>query len=199
MVARIHSLRSSGDRVLVGIVGEPGSGKSTVAQALIGALGGDVAATVPMDGFHLGQAIINGTELASRKGAIDTFDVGGYASLLRRIRADDEAVVYAPTYVRTYEEPIGSSIAVPASARIVITEGNYLLAGGPWDAVRDQLDEVWFLRTPGDLRMARLIARHIEAGKEPAAAEAWARGSDERNAEFIRSTAESADAVIVLE
>ncbi|MGC0236195.1 hypothetical protein [Arthrobacter sp. SD76] len=67
-----------------------------------------------MDGFHLGNAIIDGTPLRQRKGAIDTFDAGGYLSLLRRLARRDEPVVYAPEFRRTLDEPVAASIAVPA-------------------------------------------------------------------------------------
>ena len=71
-----------GRRTLLGIAGAPGSGKSTFASWLQQQFGADLAVVVPMDGFHLGNAIIDGTPLRQRKGAMDTFDVGGYLSLV---------------------------------------------------------------------------------------------------------------------
>jgi pantothenate kinase len=150
-----------------------------------------------MDGFHLGNAIIGGTPLKERKGAIDTFDVGGYLCLLRRLARRDEHVVYAPDFRRSIDEPVAASIEVPAAVPLVITEGNYLLAElPPWQEVRAQLDEVWFLDTPRDLRLSRLVARHIHFGKDRAAAQAWATGSDEANARLIEATRHAADRII---
>ncbi|MDI2035642.1 hypothetical protein PJL15_02774 [Paenarthrobacter nitroguajacolicus] len=150
-----------------------------------------------MDGFHLANSIIDGTPLRDRKGAIDTFDIGGYLALLKRLRDNNEDVVYAPAYRRGLEEPIAASIAIPRSAGFIITEGNYLLADvGPWGRVRRYLDEVWFVELPPKTRMSRLIQRHIDAGMEPGAAEAWAKGPDEVNARYIESTRNSADAII---
>jgi pantothenate kinase len=198
--AAIDALRQrldGGRRTLLGITGAPGSGKSTFAARLQQEFGPDLAAVVPMDGFHLGNAIINGTPLRQRKGAMDTFDGGGYLSLLRRLRLRDEAVVYAPEFRRTLDEPVAASIAVPASVPLVITEGNYLLAGvPPWTDVRGQLDEVWFVDTPPDLRLVRLVERHVEFGMERAAAEAWALGPDEANAVLIEATRAGADRII---
>lgn len=186
-----------GRRTLLGITGPPGSGKSTFADWLQQQFGADQAVVVPMDGFHLGNTIIDGTPLRQRKGAIDTFDVGGYLSLLQRLARRDEAVVYAPEFRRTLDEPVAASIAVAASVPLVITEGNYLLAEPPeWKNVRAQLDEVWFMDTPPALRLGRLTDRHVEFGMQRTAAVAWALGPDEANAVMIEATRQGADRII---
>src|SRR6478735_8048758 len=186
-----------GTRTILGIAGAPGSGKSTFAAWLQEQFSPGASVVVPMDGFHLGNAIIEGTPLRQRKGAIDTFDAGGYLSLLRRLARRDEAVVYAPEFRRTLDEPVAASIAVPAEVQLVITEGNYLLADQePWKEVRAQLDEVWFLETPPALRLQRLVDRHISFGMERDAAVAWANGPDEANARLIQATRPAADRVL---
>lgn len=196
-LAALGQRLDGGRRILLGITGAPGSGKSTFAARVLDHFGPELAVVVPMDGFHLGNAIIDGTPLRQRKGAMDTFDVGGYLSLLRRLVRRDEAVVYAPEFRRTLDEPVAASIAVPASVPLVITEGNYLLAEpAPWKDVRAQLDEVWFMDTPRPLRLARLVERHMEFGMDRAAAEAWAAGPDEANAVLIEATRHGADRVI---
>ena len=188
---------TSGSRTILGIVGAPGSGKSTFAAWIQQQFGPGSAVVVPMDGFHLGNAIIDGTPLRTRKGAMDTFDAGGYLSLLRRLVRRDESVVYAPEFRRTIDEPVAASIAIPAEVPLVITEGNYLLAEQePWKEVRAQLDEVWFVDTPPALRLSRLVARHVEFGMEPGAAQAWAAGPDETNAVLIQATRPAADRII---
>ncbi|RAX16482.1 nucleoside/nucleotide kinase family protein [Pseudarthrobacter sp. AG30] len=184
-------------RTILGIAGAPGSGKSTFAAWLQEQFSPGSAVVVPMDGFHLGNAIIEGTPLRERKGAIDTFDGGGYLSLLRRLARRDEAVVYAPEFRRTLDEPVAASIAVPADVPLVITEGNYLLAAQePWKEVRAQLDEVWFLETPPALRLQRLVDRHVSFGMDRAAALAWATGPDEANARLIQAGRQAADRII---
>jgi pantothenate kinase len=186
-----------GTRTILGIAGAPGSGKSTFAGWIRQQFGPGLAVVVPMDGFHLGNAIIDGTPLRQRKGAIDTFDAGGYLSLLRRLVRRDEPVVYAPAFRRTLDEPVAASIAVPAEVPLVITEGNYLLAElEPWKEVRAQLDEVWFVDTPPALRLKRLVERHVRFGMDRAAAVAWATGPDEANAVLIQATRPAADRVI---
>lgn len=199
LVDHLHArLRSAGTRQILGIAGPPGTGKSTFALSLADALGRDRSAIVPMDGFHLANEIIDGSPLRDRKGAIDTFDIGGYVSLLRRLRARDEPVVYAPWYRRGIEEPIAASVAVPRGIDFVVTEGNYLLSTEPgWRSIRSLVDEIWFVDTPHALRVERLIERHVAFGMSRKAATAWATGPDEANARYVESTRQFADRQIL--
>jgi pantothenate kinase len=126
---RIGTLLEKQQRVMLGLVGAPGAGKSTLAQSL-GQAFASIAQVVPMDGFHLANIELQRLGRAGRKGAPDTFDSAGYAALLRRIRdqrGDGHEIVYAPEFRREIEEPIAGAIAVLPSTRLVITEGNYLL------------------------------------------------------------------------
>lgn len=190
---RVRGLADPRRRVILGLTGVPGAGKSTLAAELAESLGTD-AIVVPMDGFHLGNRVLREQNSESRKGAIDTFDVAGFRVMLERLRARAETV-YAPMYVRDYEETFAASITVEPSVPIVITEGNYLLAEG-WERVRALLDEVWYVEIDEELRLERLIERHIRFGKAPDQAVAWATGSDERNARLIRGTREQADLIV---
>jgi pantothenate kinase len=79
----------------------------------------------------------------------------------------------------------------------VITEGNYLLVDeGPWREVRPLLDEAWYVTTPEETRLRWLVQRHIDYGKAPDAARAWALGTDERNAQVVHATKARADALV---
>jgi pantothenate kinase len=150
-----------------------------------------------MDGFHLADAELDRLGRRDRKGAPDTFDAAGYAALLRRLREDTDEVVYAPGFERVLEQPIAGAIPVPPAARLVVTEGNYLLLEqGSWARVRSCLDEVWFCEIPEDERIRRLVARHEEFGKDHEAAVAWALGTDGRNAELIATTRDRADLIV---
>lgn len=201
LLARAKALTAPG-RVLIGIAGCPGAGKSTAAAWLARALDaeGRRAVQVPMDGFHLANAELVRLGRRERKGAIDTFDGQGYRALLERLAAEREAVVYAPEFDRRVGEPVAGSIAVPPEAEVVVTEGNYLLdEDGPWPGVRAALTEVWYCETPEPLRLARLVARHERFGKSPEHARSWVADVDERNAERIRAARHRADLVIDFE
>ncbi len=183
LVERARALAAKGGRRVLGITGPPAAGKSTLAAALAAATG---APLVGMDGFHIGDAELVRLGRRDRKGAPDTFDAYGYLSVLRRVRAAAEPVVYAPVFDRTIEDSIAAAVAVPADAPLVLTEGNYLLLDAePWPAVRAQLDEVWYLDPPEPVRTARLIARRVALGQSPAEARRWAMGSDQHNAALI--------------
>jgi len=186
-------------RRLIGLVGAPGAGKSTVAAELLAALAasGVVAVTVPMDGFHLADVTLRRLGRVDRKGAIDTFDGHGYVALLRRLRAETDHTVFAPGFDRELEQPLAGAIAVDPEVAVVITEGNYLLAeDDPWSQVPGLLDEVIYVHLDDAERQARLRSRHEQFGKSAAAARAWVDQVDEPNAVQVAATAVRADRVL---
>ncbi|WNI21702.1 nucleoside/nucleotide kinase family protein [Streptomyces sp. ITFR-16] len=197
LTARARRLARAGERRILGIAGPPGAGKSTLAGRLVGALG-PRAVLVPMDGFHLARAELARLGRADRKGAPDTFDAAGYAALLRRLRTPEPGtVVYAPAFDRALEEPVAGSVPVSPDVPLVVTEGNYLLHGeGAWAPVRGLLDEVWFLELDPDVRVRRLVERHVRFGRARAEAERWVARSDEANARLVAPGRDRADLVV---
>lgn len=188
---RLQALMASGQRKVLGLVGAPGAGKSTLAAALLAAIGPDRAQVVPMDGFHLANVELQRLGRAERKGAPDTFDSAGYVALLQRLReqrADDD-IVYAPEFRREIEEPVAGAIAVLPSTQLVITEGNYLLHDvGPWRGAAALLDEVWYVDIDDAVRDQRLVLRHQQFGRSAEAARAWVDSTDAPNARLIAAT-----------
>jgi pantothenate kinase len=193
LTERLHAL-SSGPRRLLGVVGPPGAGKSTLAALMAHALG-ERAQAVPMDGYHLAQVELQRLGRAQRKGAPDTFDAAGYAALLLRLRQQRaDEIVYAPDFRREIEEPVAGALPVFAHTPLVITEGNYLLLDDDpaWALVAGLLDEVWYLQVPAGLRLERLTARHVQFGRTREQALAWIAQTDEPNARRIEASAHRA-------
>lgn len=192
--ARLNALRQEGGRKILGIVGPPGCGKSTLAAALLDLLGDDAVA-VPMDGYHLANVELARLGRAGRKGAEDTFDSAGYVALLRRLKNQQaNEIVYAPEFRREIEEPIANAIPVFPETQLVITEGNYLLLDhGHWAGVSELLDEIWYVDIDHSVRRERLVKRHMHFGRSQAAAEDWVANTDEPNAVRIEATKHRAD------
>jgi pantothenate kinase len=193
-------LQTSDARKLVGIFGKPGVGKSTFTEFLSKNLREDLVNVVSMDGFHLSNDVLASLNLSSSKGAPNTFDVQGFATLLKRIRFNATEVIYYPIFDRKIEESIAAQGFVPPSAKLIFIEGNYLCHDGDgWEEIFSLFDETWYLEVAEELRIERLVKRHIEFGKSPSAAREWALGTDEKNAILIGENSHRADFVVHLD
>jgi pantothenate kinase len=145
-----------------------------------------LVSVVPMDGFHLSNKVLKELGRSDRKGAQDTFDVTGFTTLIERIKSDSADPIYYPVFNRSIEESIAAQGVVYPSTRVVIVEGNYLMHDKDgWQEISPLLDQSWYAFLDEDIRISRLISRHIAFGKDPESAKAWAKGSDQVNAELI--------------
>jgi pantothenate kinase len=188
-----------GQRHLLGITGAPGAGKSKVARDVVDKLGPDLAAFVPMDGFHLSNHTLIGWGRRDRKGAWDTFDADGYVHLLRRLRNQEEEILHAPDFDRDVDESIGSALPIRREVPLIVTEGNYLLCDwGGWAGVAPLLDESWYLQLDEPTRLHRLAYRHQQHGMSQKEAATWARTTDQDNAVLIAQSMPRGDLVITL-
>lgn len=180
-------------RAILGLVGAPASGKSTLAERLAAEVAG--AVVLPMDGFHLDDGILVPRGLRPRKGAPETFDVGGFVNTLRRVRAGE--TVYAPLFDRSLELARAGAIEIGADATLVIVEGNWLLhEGGGWDVVRALLDACWYLDVPEAELAERLAARWRGFGLPDAEVRSRVQDNDLPNGRLVAAGRDRADCIV---
>ena len=183
---RIHELAKDetreGRRILVGIAGAPGSGKSTLSSELVRILNLQKlrSAIVPMDGFHLDNRVLDDLGLRSRKGSPESFDAAGFLHMMRRVKAGEE--VFAPIFDRPRDIAIAGAQAVSSDTRVVVCEGNYLLLDEPpWNALHELWDiSAWIEVALPELR-ARLIHRWLSHGFSRTVATQRTEQNDLRN------------------
>ena len=198
LLTRIRTLAA--DRVIVAVAGPPGAGKSTLSAALAVALSIDHpgrAEVIPMDGFHYDDAVLDARGLRGRKGSPPTFDVAGFRHLLDRLKAHDEAEVAIPVFDRSLEISRAGARIVPALARILIAEGNYLLLRDPpWADLCAIFDLTVMIHEPRQLLEQRLLSRWQSFGFDEAAAHAKVYDNDLPNVDLVLARSIRADIIV---
>jgi Panthothenate kinase len=175
------------DRFIVAIAGPPGSGKSTLADALREALTrqDETAEVLPMDGFHMDNAVLEARGLLPRKGAPETFDVRGLIDILQAVRAAKEEVL-VPVFDRSREIAIASARPISPGTHVVLAEGNYLLVDQePWSRASPLFDLTILLAPPEPVLRERLRARWVHYGLDEAGITWKLDGNDLPNGRFV--------------
>ncbi|KAH6031841.1 hypothetical protein HBI83_022470 [Parastagonospora nodorum] len=218
LVKRVEKLLTSQasnprQRILVALAGVPGSGKSTISNALIAELalrGIQDVSIVPMDGFHHSQAALSTFDDAEtafrRRGAPFTFDAEAFVRLVTKLKAmpvttptETELIVSAPNFDHATKDPSPNAIAISSQNRVIIAEGNYTLLNlTSWNEIAKSCAEKWFVDAPIDTVRDRLAERHLAAGIEDSmqAAVQRANENDIPNGAMIRSMLIKPDVVI---
>lgn len=190
----------AGDRRIVAIAGPPASGKSTLAtsiEAHLNAAQPGICALLPMDGFHYDDEVLIPRGWRPRKGAPYTFDVGGYAAALGRLRANLEESVAVPRFDRTIEIARAGAIVIERTVRLVITEGNYLLLDmAPWSALRPSFDRTVLIRTPLTTLEARNRQRWVDSGMDEDGIRAKLEVNDMPNVQLVLERSAEPDWVV---
>ncbi|PWW75283.1 P-loop containing nucleoside triphosphate hydrolase protein [Tuber magnatum] len=181
-----------GTRLLISVSGIPGSGKTTLAKRVAEGLNavsktGDVAAMIPMDGYHLTRATLSAMpdpiEAHARRGAPFTFDPVSLKLLIEQVKAplEEENIIHAPSFDHAIKDPVEDNIKILSSQQVLIFEGNYLSMGTDvWGDIARLFDELWFVEVDRGVARERLISRHLEAGLADTR-EAAAKRADEND------------------
>ncbi|KAI9827049.1 MAG: hypothetical protein M1819_007041 [Sarea resinae] len=171
-------------RLLIAVSGIPGSGKTTLAATVANRLNAlhrtknpgvqhtDIAAFVPMDGYHLSRAQLSAmpdpTTAHARRGAAFTFDGDAFLTLVKELRKPllpETGTLYAPSFDHALKDPVHDDIPIYPSSRVLVFEGNYLsLNKTPWNEAARLMDELWFVDVDFEVARKRLISRHVKAG-----------------------------------
>ncbi|KOF19851.1 nucleoside triphosphate hydrolase [Ensifer adhaerens] len=198
VVDQILQRAAGAARFVVAIAGPPGAGKSTLSDALAEALvaAGEKAAVLPMDGFHMDNAVLEQKGLLARKGAPETFDARSFLATIAAVRANDGEVL-VPVFDRSRELAIASARVVAADTRIILVEGNYLLLDeAPWTKLDGAFDFSIFINPGIEELERRLLKRWYDHGYDAEAARRKAFGNDIPNARRVVDHQRSADLVL---
>ena len=193
LARRIGAVAYTGKRRVVALAGPPASGKSTLAETL--ERNDSTMQVVPMDGFHLDNALLIERGLLSRKGAPETFDVAGFIHLIRRLKTEDDVVF--PRFDRSLDMSIAGAGIIRPETTTILVEGNYLMLDQP---VWRDLRQIWDLSVGIDVSLQvleqRLLQRWIDHGYTPQDAQAKAEGNDLPNAKLVLENTYPCDIII---
>jgi pantothenate kinase len=196
-------------RTVVGIVGLPGSGKSTIAAQLAAEVnaqaGPGTVLALGMDGFHLSRAALaqlpDPAVALARRGAPWTFDPAGLAQRIAALRTASLEPAATPVLWPAFDHSVGDpqedAVAIGPATRLVLVEGLYLLHRAHGWNLHGLLDACWYLDVPMAVAMQRLVARHQAAwGLSVAQAEARLALNDSLNADTVALTRDRADGLL---
>ncbi|MBR9910445.1 MAG: uridine kinase [Gammaproteobacteria bacterium] len=203
IAANLHQRATAmppGKQWWIGLAGGPGSGKSTLTEALKARLGG-LLAVIPLDGYHYTRRQLDAMEdpkkAHERRGAPFTFDAERFVHDLVEARKTGEG--FFPSFDHRAGDPVENDIQLSSSHSLVLVEGNYLLLNAaPWCRLRDEVfDETWYLDVPLQECNRRVMARHLKVGLSEEQARTRVMANDALNNELIaRESPANAERII---
>ncbi|OAA63211.1 kinase-related protein [Cordyceps fumosorosea ARSEF 2679] len=167
-------------RLLIGIAGIPGSGKTTFSKMITSRLNAIAAkqapgspapvAFLPMDGFHYPRSYLSAQSDAAlynaRRGASFTFDASKFLAVISKLRnAPMGEEIKVPSFDHAVKDPKEDDIVIAPTQRIIVVEGNYVaLNADVWREAAALFDELWFVEVDFNQARERLALRHVKAG-----------------------------------
>jgi len=191
-------------RVVIGIAGPTGAGKSVVAVLLkeMAKQAGlpFVLESITIDAYHYPNTFLNshfsgGEPLKKVKGRFDTYDVKELARDIKAFTLGE--TVSFPTYSRKTHDPVKNGIVASAKETLLIVEGLWVLydkAG--WERVGSLLDYAIFIDSDKERTREPVLKRHIAGGRTLEDAAKHYELVDGRNYDLILTTKPRANKVI---
>jgi len=187
--------RGQSKRSLTALAGPPAAGKSYIANALcrdLNKYSPDSAVVLPMDGYHLDDALLEKRGIRDRKGAPHTFDIKGFIHILQRISLGDEIDIAVPVFDRSLELSRAAGRLIPRTARHILVEGNYLLLDQPeWRDLAGFFTTTVMITAPRSLLERRLMQRWQNLS--PTQAREKCESNDLPNADLVMNSSMSTE------
>lgn len=162
-----------GKRLLVGVSGFPGSGKSILATKLVSALNSaestPIAICVGMDGWHYPRSTLStfpDPKLAfDRRGSEWTFDSKRFADFVSSVKVQPTSAMKAPSFDHAKKDPLEDDIEILPSHRVVVFEGLYCNCSvGEWGRAAKEMDRRLVFEMDKEEAKRRLVVRHVATG-----------------------------------
>ena len=192
-------------RLVVGVTGPAGSGKSVIA-----AIFHEIARQRPIafrfeslgiDAFHFTNDFLisnttDGEPLKNHKGRFDTYDVSKLTDTLTHFSLGHEC--FLPTYSRKTHNPIENAVHIKkGEPALLLVEGLWLLYDkNGWDKIGKILNFSIFIETKKYEFKQGVLERHIRGGKIPENAVEYYEANEAMNFELIVKTKGRANKVI---
>lgn len=146
----------NGQPLIIGLAGGSGSGKTTIAEAMVGLVGADHVVLIPHDAYYRDQSALSFEERAGiNYDHPDSLETELLAEHLKRLRAGES--IQRPVYDFSTHTRSGESVTVDPES-VIIVEGILVLAE---PTLRDAMDLRLYVDTDADLRLLRRLRRDI--------------------------------------
>lgn len=193
------------NRLIVGIAGPAGSGKS-MSAAIFEEIAKQSSLpflfeSVGIDAFHYPNDFLiahtsEDEALKNHKGRFDTYDVGKLVTAMKRFSAGEEVLL--PTYSRKTHDPVPDTITIKKDqSALLLVEGLWVLYGERgWEKVGELLDFSIFIEADKEVVKQGVIKRHMKGGRDFEDAVRYYEDNEEKYFDLIMQTRRKADKVI---